>query len=109
MKIFKIVTFVPVKGADKLREAIGDAGAGVLGNYTHCSFSSRGVGRFTPQNGANPTIGEIGKPEEVEEEKVEVICEEGKVKKVVQALRKAHPYEEAPIEIWPLLSEEELK
>lgn len=100
--IFKIVTFVPLKDAQKVRNAMGDAGAGVLGNYHHASFSTRGIGRFIPAEGAHPTIGGIGKLEEVEEERIEVICQKEKVKAVVAAIKRTHPYEEVPIEVWPL-------
>ncbi len=106
--MFKIITFVPIKDAKKVRQAMGDAGAGVLGNYHHASFSTKGVGRFTPGEGAHPTIGEVGKPQEVEEERIEVICEKEKVREVVAAIRKTHPYEEVPVEIYELLSEDEL-
>lgn len=106
--MFKIVTFVPVKDADKVRQAMGDAGAGVLGNYTHASFSTRGVGRFIPREGARPAIGEIGKLGEVEEERIEVICEKDKVKEVVTAIRATHPYEEIPLEIYQLIEEKDL-
>lgn len=106
--MFKIITFVPVKDAGKVRLAMGDAGAGVLGNYTHASFSVRGVGRFLPGEGAHPAIGEVGKMEEVEEVRIEVICEKEKVKEVVAAVRKAHPYEEIPLEIYKLVGENEL-
>lgn len=106
--MYKIVTFVPIKDAPKVRNAMGDAGAGVLGNYHHASFSTRGIGRFIPEEGAHPTVGEVGKLVEVEEERIEVICEKGKVKDVVAAIKNTHPYEEIPIEIWPLLDEEEL-
>lgn len=101
--MFKIVIFVPVKDASKLRQVIGDAGAGVLGKYHHASFSTRGSGRFVPSDGANPTIGEIGKLEEVEEERIEVICQKEKVKDVVAAVKKVHPYEEVPLEIYELI------
>lgn len=101
--MFKIVTFVPVGKADKVRQAIGDAGAGVLGNYHHASFSTRGVGRFVPAEGAHPAIGEIGKLEEVEEERIEVICEKDKIEKVAAAIKTVHPYEEVPMEIYQLL------
>lgn len=108
MKMFKIVTFVPVKDAEKVRVAMGDAGAGVLGNYHHASFSSRGIGRFIPGQGAKPSIGKIGKLEEVEEERIEVICSKDKVKGVVAAIKITHPYEEIPIEIYRLVDEKKL-
>ena len=102
--MYKIITFVPIKDAQKVRQAMGDAGAGVLGNYHHASFSTRGVGRFTPGEGAHPAIGEIGKPQEVEEERIEVICEGDKVKDVVAAINKNHPYEEIPVEVYELVT-----
>ncbi len=107
--MFKIITFVPVKDVGKVRVAMGDAGAGVLGNYTHASFSTKGVGRFMPTAGARPAIGEVGKLEEVEEERIEMICQKEKLKAVVAAIRKAHPYEEIPLEIYELIDEEELE
>ena len=85
---------------------MGDAGAGDWGKYHHASFSSRGIGRFIPAKGAHPAIGQVGKQEEVEEEKVEVICEKEKVKAVVAAIKRTHPYEEIPIEIYQLAGEE---
>lgn len=106
--MFKIVTYAPVKDADKVRQAMGDAGAGALGNYSHASFSVKGTGRFTPREGAHPAIGEVGKPEEVEEERIEVICEKEKIKEVVTAIKANHPYEEVPIEVSELLSEDEI-
>ncbi|MFH1535615.1 MAG: hypothetical protein ABIC96_00890 [Patescibacteria group bacterium] len=106
--MFKIVTFVPIKDAPKIRQAMGDAGAGVLGNYTHASFSTKGIGRFIPKQGANPAIGQVGKLEEVEEERIEVICEKDKVKVVLAAVKRVHPYEEIPLEIYQLVDEETL-
>lgn len=108
MKIFKIITFVPTADAQKVRLAMGDAGAGILGNYHHASFSSKGIGRFIPGVGAKPTIGKVGKLEEVEEERIEVICQKEKVKQVVAAIKRTHPYEEIPIEIYQLVDEAQL-
>lgn len=104
----KIVVFVPLTHADIVRKAMGDAGAGEIGNYDHCSFSSKGVGRFIPKAGAKPTIGAVGKPEEVEEERIEMICPKDKARGVIDAMKKVHPYEEVAFDIYPLLSEEEL-
>ncbi len=108
MSIIKIVTFVPLTHSEKVRMAMGDSGAGVIGNYDHCSFSSVGTGRFIPRKGAKPFIGQVGKSEEVDEERIEMICERSKAKKVLSALRYAHPYEEPAIDIYPLISEENL-
>jgi hypothetical protein len=73
-KNVKIVVFVPESYTDIVREAIGKAGAGKIGNYTHCGFSSKGVGRFKPEDGAHPAIGKVGKLESVQEERIEFVC-----------------------------------
>ena len=104
----KIVVFVPKTHTDVVRQAMGDAGAGNIGNYSHCSYSVDGVGRYKPTEGAKPFIGEIGKYEEVVEERIEFVCEKSKAKEVIVAMRKAHPYEEVAFDIYPSLSEEEL-
>ncbi len=99
----KIVVTVPVSHADSVREAMGLAGAGHIGNYSSCSFSSKGIGRFKPEIGANPAIGRVGELETVEEERIEVICDAGILKGVIAAIRKAHPYEEPALDVFPLL------
>src|SRR5690606_6500098 len=71
--LYKLVVFSPVTHADDLRKALAQAGAGAIGDYIGCSFSSTGAGRFTPVKGAEPYIGEIGQGEEVHEEKIEVV------------------------------------
>jgi hypothetical protein len=101
-KKYKLVVFVPIAYAEKVREAIHEAGGGRMGNYSHCSFSSRGTGRFKPEKGAHPAFGEIGKVEEMEEEKIEILCEEEIVEKAVYAMRKVHPYEKPAYDIYPL-------
>lgn len=101
-KIVKIVVFVPETHADAIREAIGKTGAGKIGNYTFCSFSTKGIGRFKPEKGAHPTIGKIGTIESIAEEKIETICERKKLQAVIKAVKKAHPYEEIPFDIYPL-------
>lgn len=98
--MYKVVVYVPVADAEKLRRAIGDAGGGKIRAYSHCSFSTRGVGRFTPSEKAKPAIGKIGEPQEVEEERVEFVCETHCLDEVIAAIRKAHPYEEPAIEAW---------
>lgn len=100
--LFKIVVYVPAVNAEKLRQAVGDAGGGKIGSYSHCSFSTRGVGRFKPLQGAQPTIGEVGKLEEVEEERIEFVCEEALIDTVLAAIRAAHPYEEPAIDVLKL-------
>src|SRR3989344_4315285 len=104
-KNVKIVVFVPLTHCDIVREAIGDADGGIIVNYSHCSFSSKGIGRFKPNEKANPHIGKANKLEEVEEEKIEFICPRKTAKKVIDAIKKVHPYEEIALDIYPLLNE----
>jgi hypothetical protein len=102
MKKYKIVVYVPESHADKLREAIGNAGAGEIGKYTRCTFTIKGTGRFKPGEGANPTIGEIGKLEEVAEDRIETVCNEEKLKDVLKAIKNVHPYEEPATDVYPI-------
>ena len=94
--------YVPESHGDKLREAIGNAGAGKIGDYSFCTFTSKGVGRFKPETGANPTIGEVGKLEVVEEERIETVCSEDKLKDVLRAIKEVHPYEEPATDVYPI-------
>ena len=104
----KIVVSVSECHVDVVRDAIGKAGAGKIGNYGYCSYSVDGVGRYKPLEGAHPTIGEVGKLEEVIEERIECVCERSKAKEVIEAMKKVHPYEEVAFDIYPLILEEEL-
>lgn len=107
-ELVKIVVFVPKTHTDVVRQAMGDAGAGKIGLYSHCSYSVDGVGRYKPLKGAHPAIGKVGKYEEVVEERIECVCKKSKAKEVIKAMRKVHPYEEVAFDIYPLISEEEL-
>jgi hypothetical protein len=98
----KLIVYVPQSHADQVRQAIGDAGSGVIGNYSHCSFTTQGVGRFKPLKGANPSIGEVGKLEEVIEEKIETLLHKDLVPKVLDAIKEVHPYEEIAYDLLPL-------
>ena len=108
LKISKVKIFVtvPLENVEDVRIAVCEAGGGVIGNYRYCTYSVKGVGTFMPNNNAKPYIGESGKLEYVEEEKLEVLCEVEKVKQVVKAIRNSHPYEEPAIDIVPLMDED---
>jgi hypothetical protein len=101
-KRYKIVVYVPEAQADELRKAIGDAGAGIIGTYSHCTFSIKGTSRFIPGEGSNPTVGEIGKMEESVEDRIETVCEEDKLKAVLKAIKDVHPYEEPATDVYPI-------
>lgn len=103
-KLVKLSVFVPRTHEEQVRFAIGNAGAGHIGNYSHCSFSSDGIGTFTPLEGTTPYIGKQGQLEKVEEVKIESIMPESIQKVVVSAMKKAHPYEEVAFDLYPLLN-----
>lgn len=98
----KLIVFVPEENAESVRTALGDAGAGAIGNYSHCSFTSRGIGSFRPGEGSDPHIGEHGKQEFVDEVKIESIFPETIEKRVIQAMLRAHPYEEVAYDLYTL-------
>ncbi len=102
----KIIVTIPPENVNEVREAICNLGAGIIGNYTHCSTSTKCIGTFKPNAEANPYIGEKNKLEFVEEEKFEVICDVIRVKDVIKKIREVHSYEEPAIDIIPLLDED---
>ena len=101
-KNVKIVFTTPETHSELLRQVIGDAGAGQIGNYSHCSITSKVEGRSLPNESANPTIGTPGKLEVIVEDKIEVICTREKLAAVIQALKNNHPYEEVAMDIYAL-------
>lgn len=100
----KIVVFVPSGHEDKIRDALAAAGAGWIGNYSHCTFQSSGTGTFIPREGAKPYSGQQGILERAAEVRLETIYPAEVREKVVSALLSAHPYEEAAYDLYPLLN-----
>lgn len=99
----RLNVYVPYTHVEQVRHAMTNAGAGHITNdYRDCSYSVSGVGRFTPVQSAQPTIGEVGKPEEVAEERIEVIVKDSDLKNVIQAMIQAHPYEEPVFETYTI-------
>ena len=107
VKKVKIIVTVPVDNVEEVRNAISNEGAGVTGNYTYCTMSTKCIGTFVPNDRVNPYIGEKNKLEFVEEEKLEAVCDVDIAKKVLKKLRDVHPYEEPEIDNIPLISEED--
>ncbi len=103
-----IVTGVPADSVETVLDAIASAGGGIIGSYTHCAFTNDGLGRFKPDDTANPHIGAVGQINAVAEVRIETFCERHRAKAVVAAIRTAHPYEEPVIYLIPLLSEYDL-
>src|SRR5699024_6946130 len=95
----KLIVYVPKTHADQLRQALGEAKAGMLGNYHHMSYTSNGQGRFIPSVQANPTIGQAEQLSIVAEEKIEFIVENQYLPSVLQTMYRVHPYEEHTSEL----------
>jgi dinuclear metal center YbgI/SA1388 family protein len=95
----KWVIFVPPENADALRTAIFAAGAGQIGDYSHCGWSVTGTGQFLPEDGARPAIGSVGAVERVVEDRIEVVASIGVRHQVLAAMRAAHPYEEPAFDV----------
>ena len=104
-RLIKLSYFVPVENHEAVLKAVHEAGGGRIGKYYDCSFSVEGRGRFTPGEGANPSTGQIGIPEEVREYKVDVIVPDYLFSFVLNRLREAHPYEELAYFASPVLNE----
>lgn len=105
IKRVKIVTFAPEENIPAIREAVCNAGAGVIGNYDFCTSTQESVGTYIPNDNANPYIGTNNKLSIEKELRFEVICDISRVENVLFELRKVHPYEEPAIDIIPLLNE----
>lgn len=98
----KLVTYVPVAQLEQVQAALFEAGAGNIGNYSECSFSSSGNGTFKAEKGANPFVGTVGARHTEPETRLEVLLPSTRESQVVKALRAAHPYEEVAFDIFPL-------
>lgn len=101
-RLDKWVVFVPVEHADTVREAMFGAGAGQIGDYSHCSWAVSGTGQFLPHQGATPAIGTVGALERVSEDRIEAIAPAAQRAAVLTAIRSAHPYEEPAFDVFAL-------
>ena len=98
----KLVVFVPGKDADTIAEALTEAGAGVIGNYTHCTFRAPGTGTFFGGEGTHPYVGQKGRLERTSELRLESVVPAHAAPKAESAVRAAHPYEEPALDVYPL-------
>lgn len=103
--LFKFVVYVPKTYVDKIYEAIKVADGGHTGNYSECTFSTNGKGRFKPLKGTNPFIGKTENLETVDEVRVETIISKNKLKNLISEIKKVHPYEEIAYDIYKLENE----
>jgi len=101
-RLLKLVTYVPENHLDKVREAVFEAGAGVIGNYDFCGFSAQGAGSFRGNESTNPFVGEKGKVHFEKEARFETVMFTHLKSQVIKALLEAHPYEEPAYDIYAL-------
>lgn len=101
----KIVTFVPSSHVQQVADAMSNAGAGVIGNYSSCSFRTDGTGTFKGNNRSRPSVGRKNKLEEVPETRLEMIVDGPHLNAAIQALIATHPYEEVAYDVYPLENE----
>jgi len=104
-KFYKIAVFIPDEAVERVRNAMADAGAGRIGQYTHCSFRTPGIGSFVPLSAAQPYIGTADKLEEVEEYRLEMICTGSWLEGVIEEMIDKHPYDEVAYDVYELANE----
>lgn len=101
-ELYKLAVYVPATHAEAVRAALGEADAGHIGNYSHCSFSVDGEGRFLPEKGTRPYIGTAGQIETVAEQRIETVVTRRRLDETIAAMLAAHPYEEPAYDVYPL-------
>ena len=99
----KLVVFVPREALDPVRDALFAAGAGRIGDYERCSWYTEGTGTFFGREGTEPSVGQAWREQRVAELRLETVFPEERQAEVVEALRRAHPYEEPAFDVYALL------
>ena len=108
IKRFKIVVFVPPEKADDVAFKMASAGAGVIGNYTVCSFRTMGTGTFMGGEASDPAVGEKGKFEKVDEIRLEMLCNKKNLDAAIDKMLEIHPYEEPAFDIYEVIVKEKM-
>ncbi len=98
----KVVTFVPAGAVQLVANAVFAAGAGHIGDYSHCSFRTPGQGSFFGHESTTPSVGKRGRDETVNETRLEFVTPQHKLPRVITAMLQSHPYEEPAFDIYPL-------
>jgi structural hemagglutinin/hemolysin toxin protein RtxA len=97
--MFKICFYTPIEHADKIKSAMFEAGAGNIGNYSHCAWQTLGEGQFLPLAGSQSFIGDIDVIEKAAELKIEMVCANEYIQATIKALKESHPYEEPAYQV----------
>ena len=100
----KLEFYVPEENTEEVKKAVFEAGAGKIGNYDCCAWETSGTGQFRPCEGSTPFIGQLDEIEKVKELKIEMVCEDALIDKVIEALKNAHPYETPAYHYWKVRS-----
>ncbi len=100
--MYKLCVFIPESHLEVVKSAMFDAGGGRIGDYDQCSWQCSGRGQFRPLDNSQPFIGSAGVVETVEEYKVELVVEDSLIRDVIQAMKRAHPYEEPAYDVLQL-------
>ena len=108
VKKVKIAVSVPEEYLDVVRDAMCEAGCGVIGKYTHCTMSSDIIGTYFGGDDTNPFVGEKNVLMKNHEIKLEALCDIDNVKNALAAIRQVHPYEEVGVDLYPMIQEEDL-
>ena len=102
MNLVKFEFYVPETHLNEIKDAVFTAGAGTIGDYDCCCWETAGTGQFRPCAGSDPYLGEEGRIEFVTEIKVEMVCKEELIDKVIKVLKKTHPYETPAYQYWAI-------
>jgi hypothetical protein len=103
--MYKLCFYVPATHLEAVKAAVFAAGAGRIGDYDSCCWQVLGQGQFRPLPGSDPFLGRQGEVEQVEEYRVEMVCERAVVGAAVAAMKQAHPYEEPAWDVVELVTE----
>ena len=106
--MYLLVIYVPEENLEIVKAAVFNADGGKIGNYSHCSWQVKGQGQFKPEMGSSPFLGEIDKLEKVDEYRLELVCQDINIKKVVQAMIDTHPYETPAYHLVKVLTQDDL-
>lgn len=98
-QLYKLIFYVPLDDAERVKSAVFATGAGAIGNYSDCSWQTEGLGQFRPLVGSNPTLGKHNVIEQVKELRIEILCTQQVMSSALAAMKEAHPYEEPAYEI----------
>ncbi|WP_227429048.1 YqfO family protein [Psychrobacter sp. I-STPA6b] len=101
--MYKLTVFIPNSHLEAVKTALFSAGAGTIGNYSHCCWQVQGTGQFKPLSGSQPHIGQHNEIEQVAEWRVEMVVANNKIHAVIAALKQAHPYETPAYDVIQML------